>query len=134
MLERLEKLRKALVLGWSELAERLEISRAMLDFVKTGKRNASPKLLRRIEQAEREAGIATETPLDRACEGSARDGALHLSPAAYAATTPAAARLIAEATPEMQKMADLFSAFARIESKLDSITSRLDKIEKGHIK
>lgn len=46
------------MLTWGELSERLQVSRAMLDFVRTGKRNPSPKLRRRIANLETEAGIA----------------------------------------------------------------------------
>ena len=57
MPDRLENLRRALTLNWGELATKLEISRAMLDFIRTGARNPSAKVLRKIEQAEIEAGI-----------------------------------------------------------------------------
>lgn len=57
MPNRLENLRKALTLNWGELAAKLEISRAMLDFIRTGARNPSPRVLRKIEQAEIEAGL-----------------------------------------------------------------------------
>lgn len=42
---------------WGELATHLSLSRSMLDFVRNGHRKPSFKVLRRIEQAEIEAGI-----------------------------------------------------------------------------
>jgi hypothetical protein len=41
---------------WGELATHLGMSRAMLDFVRKGRRNLSFPALRRLEDAEREAG------------------------------------------------------------------------------
>jgi transcriptional regulator with XRE-family HTH domain len=58
MEDRLQRLRASLKLEWGELAKRLELSRAMLDFVRKGQRNLSFKALRRLEEAEREAGIS----------------------------------------------------------------------------
>lgn len=42
---------------WGELAIHLGLSRSMMDFVRTGKRQLSFKALRRLEQAEISAGI-----------------------------------------------------------------------------
>ena len=42
---------------WGELAIHLGLSRSMLDFARKGQRNLSFKALRRLEEAEREAGI-----------------------------------------------------------------------------
>ncbi len=53
----MEALRNALTVSWGELAERLQISRAMLDFLRTEARNPSQKLLRRIIALEQEAGL-----------------------------------------------------------------------------
>ncbi len=55
----LESLKTRLTLNWGELAERLEISRAMLDFIRSGVRRPSAKLARRIMEVERDAGINT---------------------------------------------------------------------------
>jgi transcriptional regulator with XRE-family HTH domain len=57
MEERLQLLRQKLRLEWGQLAERLGLSRAMLDFVRKGQRNLSFKALNRLEDAERAAGI-----------------------------------------------------------------------------
>ena len=74
MPHRLENLRKALTLNWGELAAKLEISRAMLDFIRTGARNPSPRVLRKIEQAEIEAGLrggraVRDSPVDYGASG-----------------------------------------------------------------
>jgi hypothetical protein len=42
---------------WGELATHLGLSRAMLDFARKGQRNLSFKAIRRLEDAERDAGI-----------------------------------------------------------------------------
>lgn len=57
MKARLETLKRVLCLEWGELAESLGISRAMLDHVRTGRRSFGPKAIRRLEQAETDAGI-----------------------------------------------------------------------------
>ena len=105
----------------------------MLYLIRTEKSAITKKAWYKLEQAEREADIITETPLDRAGAAAARDGALHLSPRDYAATSPAAARLVAEASPEMQRMADVFGEFSRqfatINTKLDALANRLDAME-----
>lgn len=69
MPKRLENLRQALTLNWGELAAKLEISRAMLDFIRTGARNPSPKILRKIELAEIEAGLKSEANVREAPAG-----------------------------------------------------------------
>ena len=58
MNERLQRLREALRMEWGELAKHLKMSRAMLDFSRKGQRNLSFKAIRRLEEAERQAGIA----------------------------------------------------------------------------
>jgi len=62
MEERLQLLRQKLRLEWGQLAERLGLSRAMLDFVRKGQRNLSFKALNRLEDAERAAGILPPPP------------------------------------------------------------------------
>lgn len=57
MNQRLQRLREVLKLEWGELATHLGMSRAMLDFVRNGQRNLGFPALRRLEQAEKEAGI-----------------------------------------------------------------------------
>jgi transcriptional regulator with XRE-family HTH domain len=47
----------ALRLEWGELAARLGMSRAMLDFLRKGQRKPSFRTLDSIEAAEREAGL-----------------------------------------------------------------------------
>ena len=61
MNQRLQRLRETLKLEWGELAEHLGMSRAMLDFVRKGQRNLSFPALRRLEQAEREAGFSDDS-------------------------------------------------------------------------
>ena len=57
--ERLERLRAAQVTSWSELCKTLGIGATMLHYLRSGARNPSPKLMRRIVELEIEAGIAT---------------------------------------------------------------------------
>lgn len=56
MQNRLETLRYSLGLEWGELAERLGISRAMIGFIRNGKRKPSAALLLRISELEQQAG------------------------------------------------------------------------------
>lgn len=56
MEKRLETLRYSLGLEWGELAERLQISRAMIGFIRNGKRKPSAALLLRISELEQQAG------------------------------------------------------------------------------
>lgn len=55
MEKRLETLRYSLGLEWGELAERLKISRAMIGFIRNGKRKPSAALLLRISELEQQA-------------------------------------------------------------------------------
>lgn len=55
--ERLERLRAAKTLSWGELCAELDIKRSMLHYLRNGDRGPSAKLSRRIEKAERDAGI-----------------------------------------------------------------------------
>ena len=55
--DRLEKLKEAKTLSWGELCDLLQVNRSMMHYLRTGERKPSPKLLRRIEEAEKEAGI-----------------------------------------------------------------------------
>jgi hypothetical protein len=59
---RLDDLKAKLCLNWGELAAHLSISRSMLDFLRTGHRDPSAKTMRRLIEAEREAGIVTLEP------------------------------------------------------------------------
>lgn len=60
MEERLRNLRYGLGLEWGELAEKLEISRAMLNFVRKGERKPSAALLLRITELERAVATSEE--------------------------------------------------------------------------
>jgi transcriptional regulator with XRE-family HTH domain len=59
--ERLETLRKSLNLNYGELAEALDLSRSMLDFIRSGKRKPSPKILRKMEELERSNSYKSAT-------------------------------------------------------------------------
>ncbi|MFH0878571.1 MAG: helix-turn-helix transcriptional regulator [Lentisphaerota bacterium] len=54
----MEVLKERLSLSWGELATHLHISRSMLDFLRNGKRQPSPKMMRSITAVELSAGIA----------------------------------------------------------------------------
>jgi transcriptional regulator with XRE-family HTH domain len=63
---RLDALRVALTVSWGELAERLDISRSMLDFMRNGLRNPSAKLMRKIAVLEQSCGVVfsgVQTPV-----------------------------------------------------------------------
>lgn len=57
MEKRLESLKIALHLEWGELADLLGISRSMLDQTRKGRRAFGPHIMRKLQQAEVEAGI-----------------------------------------------------------------------------
>jgi len=59
---RLNRLREARTEGWKELAESLEITVTMLHYLRTGERQPSPKLMRRIMELERENGLTQPVP------------------------------------------------------------------------
>ena len=66
MWERVEKLMIKTGKTWAETAKLLDISIGTMGMVKTGKRNFSRKILYRIAEAEREAGITPpEEPVNR---------------------------------------------------------------------
>jgi transcriptional regulator with XRE-family HTH domain len=71
--ERLGALRTALMLNWRELYERLGISERTLHYLRTGARNPSPKVLRRITELEAEAGIVSPRPVSLAVHSPAVD-------------------------------------------------------------
>lgn len=54
---RLHNLKEALHLEWGELAQRLSISRSLLDQARKNTRKFGPKPMRRLVELEREAGI-----------------------------------------------------------------------------
>lgn len=56
MNERLNLLRFSLGVDWGELAKKLEISRSMLGFIRTGIKTPGPKLSHRISELEKTAG------------------------------------------------------------------------------
>ena len=60
MEERLKKLRYDLGLEWGELAEKLGISRAMLGFIRNGRRKPSAGLLHRISELEAAASASVQ--------------------------------------------------------------------------
>lgn len=62
MQKRLETVKRELNLDWGELAARLGISRSMLDQTRKSKRSFGPKIMRRLIQAEIEAGLAQSSP------------------------------------------------------------------------
>jgi transcriptional regulator with XRE-family HTH domain len=54
---RLERLRNALTVSWKELCKQIDVSYQTVYAFKTGTRSPSPKLLRKIIEAERAAGL-----------------------------------------------------------------------------
>lgn len=58
------------MLNWRELYERLGISERTLHYLRTGARNPSPKLVRRIVELERESGLASPSTVTLACQDS----------------------------------------------------------------
>jgi transcriptional regulator with XRE-family HTH domain len=59
--DRLDRLRRNQELTWSQIAEKLGVSVPMLMMVKAGSRNLSEKVLVRLEWAEVEAGLKSQS-------------------------------------------------------------------------
>ena len=55
---RLNRLRVARMLSWVDLAKALDIGLTMLHYIRSGARNPSSKLLRKIIALEQDAGLA----------------------------------------------------------------------------
>lgn len=62
MNDRLQKLKKSLSIQWGEMANRLGVSRSMIDQIRKGTRMPGPRLERRIRELEQDAGIAPKFP------------------------------------------------------------------------
>ena len=62
MEERLQRLCERRTQSWKELAESLSIGSTMLHYLRTGARNPSPKVLRKIIELETEAGLVSPVP------------------------------------------------------------------------
>ena len=60
--DRVRALQKAKRMTVAEVLRHLDISPPMFSMIRNGKRNPSVKTLRRLERAEREAGMAAEKP------------------------------------------------------------------------
>jgi len=111
--ERLERLRSARCLQWGELLEELQISRSMKQALFKGQRGASPKLLRRIEAAERAAGLVPAAPVTHVEKPGSSDMA--------ARSGMSLASLRADVA-EMK--ARMLAEFERLESRLDEMERR----------
>jgi transcriptional regulator with XRE-family HTH domain len=59
---RVENLRLSLGWTWDQVAKALGVSKVMLHYVKTGKRNLSDKVIFRLEEAETMAGLRKPRP------------------------------------------------------------------------
>src|SRR5882672_2419038 len=68
LFERLDRLRRTQQLTWSQVAEELGVSVAMLMMAKAGSRNLSEKVLARLEWAEVEAGLNARSRVSEAAQ------------------------------------------------------------------
>ena len=109
MEERLKRLRYDLGLEWGELADKLEISRAMLNFVRKGNRKPSAALLLRITELERAVATSAE-----------------MATKAQPGVDWRARALDAEAQPRRYK-----AAFAKIVKSNKLIAEVLDDLQEG---
>lgn len=118
-------------LGWGELADKLGISRSMLDQTRSGVKIFGPKTMRALVDAEIEAGIASParslpTALDRLAEEVGKRDALGVPLAELHGKDTELDAALAAATPELRAMARLFSQFAKAgEKRLSAIESEL---------
>ena len=104
----------------------------MLMMVKSGKRNLSAKAEFRLAEAEREAGI--ETPLKRLEDELVIRGEISTPLVELRQKDAKLAKLLDAAAPQIRAMSDSLGRFAArfdtVESKLDTVLTRLDALEK----
>lgn len=115
----------------SEVLDFLDVSPPMFSMIRKGTRNPSIKTIRRLEAAEREAGIASParsppTALDRLAVEVGKRDAMGVPLAELHGKDPELDAALAAATPELRAMARLFSQFAKAgEQRLSAIESEL---------
>jgi hypothetical protein len=110
MNERLETLKSRLTLNWGELQKALDISESTLYFLRTGARNPSPKLQRRILELEQKAGLspagAPGSPVQETAVKQQGDA------------------------PEKEQIIDARSEVREIAAVLRDLAARIDRLEK----
>lgn len=108
---RLEALRSRLTLSWAELADRIGISRSMLDFVRAGDRDPSPKTLRKIAAVEVDAGLRSPTMI------------LNEEPSRYGEDLPPPSGKDPAVADEV-----VFAELRRLRSQVESMRTLLDAV------
>ena len=115
-----------------QVSDAIGVGRSMLMMVKSGKRNLSAKAEFRLAEAEREAGI--ETPLKRLEDELVIRGETSTPLVELRQTDAKLAKLLDAAAPQIRAMSDSLGRFAArfdtVESKLDTVLTRLDALEK----
>jgi transcriptional regulator with XRE-family HTH domain len=115
--ERLGRLRAARTLSWGELRKDLDVGETTLHYLKTGERNPSPKLLRRIEAAERAAGLVPSGPDSRLTIPEPR-------------AKPGSSDMVSRAGRSLSSLrADLAAMRAKILAEFERLEKRLDELE-----
>lgn len=129
---RLEALKLRKELSDERLADRVGLSRRMLYLIRTGKSSITRKTWYKLEQAEREAGI--ETPLKRLEDELVIRGEISTPLVELRQKDAKLAKLLDAAAPQIRAMSDSLGRFAArfdtVESKLDTVLTRLDALEK----
>jgi transcriptional regulator with XRE-family HTH domain len=115
-----------------QVSDAIGVGRSMLMMVKSGKRNLSAKAEFRLAEAEREAGI--ETPLKRLEDELVIRGEISTPLVELRQKDAKLAKLLDAAAPQIRAMSDSLGRFAArfdtVESKLDTVLTRLDALEK----
>ena len=115
-----------------QVSDAIGVGRSMLMMVKSGKRNLSAKAEFRLAEAEREAGI--ETPLKRLEDELVIRGEISTPLVELRQKDAKLAKLLDAAAPQIRAMSDSLGRFAArfdtVESKLATVLTRLDALEK----
>ena len=118
-----------------EMASLLGITKNYVWMLESGMKPITPNVRIKAEElVEKYISARNVSPVDRLLQKAEIDGALHESPAQYAARSPETAKLVAEASPGILRMADVFerhvlSQFSAIRTELKTISARLEKLE-----
>ena len=131
--ERIENYRNKTGKTWPEVAQDLGIGKSMLMMVKTGKRSLSSKVIYRLTEAEKTAGI--QTPLDKLLQKAADENMLALPPNVYALTSKENDEMFQAARPQLENIAKNFEKsvlkmLQDMQSKIDALNTSIADLQK----
>jgi len=112
--DRVDSLKKAKVLTMAEVLDLIGVSPAMMSMIKSGSRNPSIKTIRRLIEAEREAGILLLNPDGPAVESKTED-----QPSVEV-----------KAGNKSYSIADIMERLIAIQKEVAQLTIKIDRMEK----